>query len=240
MKRAGLLIALLFWGTTAWSMPIISVITGADMAGMKVTAFFADNTSETATWVTTDTDASVPYGEGFAGEAAGTGWVLSQRGYTEGNFDGTNPLGVWTLTYAGSATGGTSDDSTNTEGTTAPTGGSGSEASAPAITSLKIDAFVAGIMFDKFLDVEYTPGSNIGRTFRADRTTSVPNSAQYSGLISDPDLWAVLTLSWDNGFAPGSTLRFMADTDKIPEPPVYALMLIGLLGLGLRAAKARA
>ena len=54
--------------------------TGSMMNGMKVTAFFADATSQAATWGTTGAD---------AGGAFGTGWSLSEAGDTFG--------GPWTL-----------------------------------------------------------------------------------------------------------------------------------------------
>jgi hypothetical protein len=54
--------------------------TGAMMDGMKVTAFFADNTIELAIWG--DTGAN-------SGSAAGTGWRLDESGDTYG--------GIWSL-----------------------------------------------------------------------------------------------------------------------------------------------
>lgn len=54
--------------------------TGSMMNGMKVTAFFADATSQPATWGTTGAD---------AGGAFGTGWSLIESGDTFG--------GAWTL-----------------------------------------------------------------------------------------------------------------------------------------------
>jgi PEP-CTERM motif-containing protein len=58
--------------------------TGDDMAGMMITAYFADQTKDTATWATT----------GFeAGAAVGNGWSLSESGTTFSS--------NWTLTNTG-------------------------------------------------------------------------------------------------------------------------------------------
>ncbi|MCP4277640.1 MAG: PEP-CTERM sorting domain-containing protein [Gammaproteobacteria bacterium] len=212
MIRAGLLFALLFWGSSAFSMPFTSVITGADMSGMAVTATFADGSTETAIWATTSTNGAIPFGEGYAGAATGTGWSLAQQGFTLGNFTGGpggSPLGVWTFNSA---------------------------AGALAIASVEINAIIAGIVFD-VKEAVFTPGSGVGREFLADTSSTVPSSYSYGSLISSPDLYGTLSMSWDNGFAAGSTLRFMADTDKIPEPPTVLLMTLGLLGLVFGAKK---
>ena len=58
--------------------------TGADMAGMEVTAFFSAAPSETVLWAASGAD---------SGAATGTGWSLSQAGDTFAN--------AWTLFYQG-------------------------------------------------------------------------------------------------------------------------------------------
>ena len=61
--------------------------TGADMAGMEVTAFFLGGTSETITWTSLG---------GGMGEAAGTGWTLSAAGDTFGSAGDPN-IGLWKM-----------------------------------------------------------------------------------------------------------------------------------------------
>lgn len=189
-------------------MPLIPIITGADMEGMNVTAFF-NGTSETAVWATTSTDASVASGEGFAGAAAGTGWGLRQQGFTLGNFvPGQGALGVWT------ATNNTGFD----------------------ITSLVIDASAGNIVFDQFFDMEFTPGSDIGRSFLSG-TDFIASSAVYSDPVSDPDLFGTLTINFTNGFANTNSFQFLADTDKlaeVPDPSSGLLLGLGLVGLLVR------
>lgn len=66
----------------------ISVINGADMAGIEVTATFADASTETLTWEALSSD---------SGGVSGTGWSLTQEGETFGEFDGTDIIGAWTI-----------------------------------------------------------------------------------------------------------------------------------------------
>jgi hypothetical protein len=221
----GLCVGALFWGGPSQATAILDVITGADMAGMKVTVQFLGGGTESVFWNTTLQDGTIPYGEGFRGGAFGTGWSLVQQGFTQGGYvdDQPNyvgPVGVWTLTSV-----------------------------AGVIESLQIDALAGNIVFDRFVDRMETPGSSYGRDFCTAEIWAVEpqsgppsycgssvtlsgaeNSAIYSALYSSPDLFGTLTLTWTNGFTPGSTLQFMADTDKIPEPATLALLTIGLLG----------
>ncbi len=69
---------------------IISVIDGADMAGIEVTASFADGSQELVTWSATDAT---------SGSVVGSDWSLSLSGETFGDYDGsTNTLfGEWVL-----------------------------------------------------------------------------------------------------------------------------------------------
>ncbi|MCB1843995.1 MAG: hypothetical protein KDI09_13610 [Halioglobus sp.] len=212
LRQLCLLLCLSVGTTVANAIPITSSsITGADMVGMSVTAFF-NGSSETAIWAATGADGSVPFGEGFSGAAAGTGWALSQQGFTLGNFDpASGALGVWT------ATNNTGFD----------------------ITSLVIDALAGGIVFDQFLDAEYTPGSDVGRTFLAD-TNNAGASGFYSAPVSDPDLFGTLTINFAGGLASGSSFRFQADTDAVPVPATGLLVGLGLLALFVSRARNRA
>jgi hypothetical protein len=64
--------------------------TGADMAGMQVTAYFLGGAFETITWVSLG---------GGAGQAAGTGWTLSATGDTFGSI--ADPyVGLWDMSVS--------------------------------------------------------------------------------------------------------------------------------------------
>ncbi len=215
MKKIALSLSLLIWGAPAYSLVINDEITGADMAGIEVTAYFSGGDSETVIWATTSTDASVPFDEGFAGGVTGNGWSLSQQGGTLGNIALSGQLlGLWTLS-----------SSSNT-----------------SLIALEIDALVADIVFDIVFDTEETPGSGIGRAFLSDQTLGIGTNAVYSDLVNSPDLYGSLRLDWGpNGFT--GDLQFMADTDRItvPEPMSALLLATGLLGMaagaGVRSRK---
>ncbi|MBL4782717.1 MAG: hypothetical protein JKX92_10795 [Porticoccaceae bacterium] len=209
MKPSGLFFLLSLWASSALSLVIDPVVTGADMAGMEVTAFFGTG-SESALWGVTSAGPGGPFGEGFSGAASGTGWDLSQQGFTEGNYDsGPGVLGAWTLT--------------NNTGFN--------------ITSLRIDALMAGIVFDVIFDSEVTPGSDIGRAFLPDLDYAGSTSAVYSNQFSQGynDLFGSLTISFGNGLLDGASMRFLADTDAvIPAPGGLWLFAIGLVAMCFR------
>ncbi len=204
MKKLVVFLVLLLSGGGASAVQLISIITGADMAGMEVTATFSNGNTETATWIVTDVPATpVPAGssvgdfEVYAGGAFGNGWSLTQRGETFGDVDLANNLffGQWTLS--------------NQTGVT--------------MDGLVIDALAGGIVFDNVFSVEDTPTSDVGRAFTPDSNAV---TGAYSNSFSNPDLWGTLALSFNGGFADGGTLNFMADTDKIPVPGTLLLVLV--------------
>lgn len=210
-----------FLCAVAWALPSYAffepTITGADMAGMEVTATFADSSTEIITWVTTSAVCGAD-GEGCSGEAAGTSWTLAQRGFTLGNLVGGSVLGVWTLT---SNPGMLSDSTT--------------------IATLVINALVADVVFDIVGPnaPELTPASSLGRPFLADPSSGpLPATAVYTDPVSAPDIFGTLTLTWDTTaglFVAGSELRFLADTDlQTPEPGTLLLLGAALAGLSLR------
>lgn len=86
-----LVTSLLAFGSAS-AFQVSSIATGADMAGIQAAASF-----ETATWITTLTDGSMPNGEGLGGAATGTNWSLTQQGFTDGGLDNGSVLGAWTL-----------------------------------------------------------------------------------------------------------------------------------------------
>jgi len=66
---------------------VISLIDGADMAGMEVTAYFANGTNDTQIWAATGSD---------SGAAASSEWSLSLSGETFGNVPSPGVfIGVW-------------------------------------------------------------------------------------------------------------------------------------------------
>jgi hypothetical protein len=83
-----LLIGTVLLSTSLFSQAgIISVIDGADMEGMQVTAFFANGGSETQTWLATGAD---------SGAATSVDWSLSLSGQTFGNLLPSGGFdGVW-------------------------------------------------------------------------------------------------------------------------------------------------
>lgn len=199
------------------------VITGADMAGMQVSAFFDDGTGvedpspSNAVWAAEDTITTDPTGEGFSGAARGSGWSLSQRGFTLGNvvcssdftIKDTNDcpaedtivvLGAWTATNMRDQ----------------------------PLLRLNVNASVAGIAFDIDLDNENTPGSNIGRPFEPDEST--PTTFAYTDpLPGTTDLFGRLDISFTEGLGKGESLSYQADTDAftVPTPGTLALLSAG-------------
>ncbi len=202
----------------AFPYSIDDLVNGADMAGMKVTVTYADTSTDTATWTATGA---------VSGAATGSGWSLAESG------DTLNQPGLgsaWTLF----------NTPTNTKN----------------ITGFEIDAWVAKVMFDVMMDLTSplddvgTPGSSQGRPFTDDgnfviqsiwdkyanptnlQTAESTNDVVYANLLSAPDLYGTLKVSiGGNGLAPGQSLQFLIDTDKVPEPPLFGLMALGLAGL---------
>lgn len=210
MKNLISILSLFIWTNPVYSSVIISDVTGADMVGIEVTANFAGGGSETVTWLSTSSDNSIPFDEGYAGGVVGSGWSLSQQGNTFGDITpGGQLLGLWTLT--------------NNSGS--------------ALSTLVIDALVADFAFDTIDSVEGTLGSNVGRPFV---TGFAGAFGTYSDLFSSPDLYGTLTLDWgQTNFASGNSMTFMADTDSIPEPATVLLLGAGLLGMAGARVRAK-
>lgn len=213
MKKMGQLLAVVLLAGNA-NAAIVDAITGADMAGIQVTAFFEDGSEETVGFVTTNADATVPDGEGFSGAASGAGWSLAQQGFTLGNFGaGGAVLGAWTLS--------------NTSGID--------------MTGVTIDALAGGIVFDILGlqtgdSTEYTPGSGVGRGFQSELNPTIDGQiASYANPVSLPDLWGSLNIDFaaaNTVLASGNSLRFLSDTDSIISLPApVALFLVGAVGL---------
>jgi len=206
---------------------IITDLTGADMAGIEVTAIFNDGRdSETITWAfisdvlgTTDTGNiiadNIVNHDGFSGGVSGTGWSLTQSGYTLGEFIGGQAYGLW-----------------NFEDTTGK------------ISSLIIDVADTGILFDTELMTaaelaQSTNDSKQGRGF-----LSAQDPTYVTGAYSEhqyEELFNVLTLTLK---VPGTNIDFWADADKVevpvPEPSTmftFALGLMALISLRKKSSK---
>jgi hypothetical protein len=209
------LTAVLDPGTTQFTTALAAadVATGQDMAGMRVTAFFSNNTTQQVVWGATGTE---------AGGVVGTGWQLTQAGNTI-DFD-------WTLTSS----------------------------TALNITRLLIDAGLGNAVFDAIETPAGTPNSGLGFPFTetsAVGTFSVlptyRDVVALKGSLPVGDTFRVLDLSFTNagGFAPGNSLTFLADTDRlgvpgdiapVPEPGTFVLLttaLVTMLGYRWRFHK---
>ena len=87
------------------------------------------------------------------------------------------------------------------------------------ISSLFINAIPGKTVFDVLRDSPSTPNSGGGIPFTFVSGVS-PSSVEYDNIVnvsgSAPvgDLYADMTLFWDNGFSSGSSLSFLADTDS--------------------------
>ena len=199
-------------GAAAFPFPIESVVTGADMAGMEVTVTFEDESTETAIWETTSTDDSVPFGEGYAGEASGASWSLAQQGFTFGNnVDGT-PLGLWSFMNFSAS---------------------------PTIIGFSVNALTGFTLFDIVGDAEVTPGSQLGRAFFTELDSSL-YTVSYGNQLAD-DLFGTLTVDFTEGLQAGSVVEFFIDTDGfVPSPGTLALLATGLIFAGSRRKHGRA
>lgn len=204
-KLLGVL-SLFIWANPVFSSLITSNVTGADMAGIEVTAYFAGGGSETVTWLATSTDNSIPFQEGYAGGVTGTGWALAQQGNTFGDVTPAGQqLGVWSLS---------------------------SEAS---LIALEIDALIAGFVFDNVFSIEHTSGSGVGRPFVSNQFPG-PDAVYgdlfsspdlYGSLTLD---WGRTEFVGDMLFMADT------DRLSVPEPAGVLLLAAGLFGMaGVRA-----
>lgn len=88
MKKLLLLGFLSMFGASQAHADFISVVNGADMAGIEVTATFSDSTTETIIWGAQSAD---------SGGVSGTDWSLSQVGDSFGELGPLGVIGAWTI-----------------------------------------------------------------------------------------------------------------------------------------------
>ena len=206
IKRALIALFLFLWGASAAAFPyaIDPFVSGADMAGMEVTAFFGDRTSETVTWAATGAE---------SGAATGTDWSLSQSG------DTLNEPGLdaaWTLT---------NNRDVSLVGFVVDAWVAG--VFFDVIMEGEDPAYPLG--YD-----EHTPGSRQGRPFTYDPDLWSPTASYSNLLSAPDLYGKLHVLIGGKGLAPGESFQFMIDTDQIPESPLYALLLLGLGGFLFR------
>jgi hypothetical protein len=182
-------------------------VTGAEMAGMEITAFFEGGGSDTQTWSALSAT---------KGGVETSDWSLTLDGDTFGQRDGAIYYGLWTLSNL--------LDNSNIIGLTINS----------AIANIYFDTIEG---YDPLRPVvgagDHTAGSGAGRTFAS--TDLINTSALFSNVYSGPDLFGTMEITWNNGFslAANQQYSFMTDTDKVnvPEPSTMFTFALGLMAL---------
>ncbi|MBW2401311.1 MAG: PEP-CTERM sorting domain-containing protein [Deltaproteobacteria bacterium] len=187
---------------------------GDDMAGMVVTAYFDDATSESGVWTVTGTD---------AGAASGTGWSLSLN-------DSTTWTGVWTLDL--SSLGSVMITGLEINGRPGDTvfdilGPDPDQLGTPGSDQGKPISSVDG-----------PSGLSVTATYRNEVEL---NSVYYGDLYTILDLEFGGTVG---GLVQGDAFSFIADSDNsmaaiVPEPSTGLLLGLGLVMLAGRRTRAR-
>ncbi len=192
--------------------------TGGDMAGMVVTANFADGSSNSAMWAASTAT---------SGGAVGPGtpflrnWSLTQSG---DSFGAGNPANAWTLV----------------------TRGSNSARMTSLVIDARPGSVVfdetAGLTVTPVTELG-TPATqnNAGTTFGGTTFATYSNPVGVGANAPLGDIYGVLTLAFDGGLAPGQSVSFWADTDNtnspaVPEPgsAVLASLVAGVLAFRRR------
>ena len=199
----------------------ISIITGADMAGMNVTITYENNTTESLVWevISVGNGLTDTIGlETAKGGVSGIGFTLFQQGNSLGNSDdnGTGDLtddiyyGLWTLTNTSSLT----------------------------ITNLFIDALAGNIVFDAIFDIDASNGSDKGRPFMS---LTGGFAAQYSNNFFEDELFGAMSVNLD--LLGGQELLYFADTDAVTSsvpvnaPSTISIFMLSLFGFAMNARR---
>jgi hypothetical protein len=196
-----------------------TLITGADMTGLKVTLNTSGG-SEVLDWaMLTNTLASVPStitdpnkiniiaSEGLSGGVLGSNWSLVQQGFTGGDYDIPNIYGLWTFTYKGSDT----------------------------LESLVLDTFGTDLVFDTQLVSSFAPNnSGVGREFSAFNPTlsgfATDFTATYLDQISNDELYGKVEINFVQQVP---SFSFLIDVDKTVDVPEPSMLLLFISGLAL-------
>lgn len=189
---------------------ITQAVDATDMAGITVTAFFADGNNQTQTWSALTS---------AVGGVENDLWSLKIEGDTFGDYDRdtNNFFGLWTLTNKSSDFGitgltinaslqGFYFDILNGPSAANPSGTNG------------------------------TPGSEAGREFAASPDVGVIEASFGDQLsTSYDDLWGQLNINWTQGnsLAANQSIGFLTDTDRasVPEPATMFTFALGLIAL---------
>lgn len=198
-----------------------TLITGADMTGLKVTLNTSGGT-ETLDWAMltntlnpvtggglTAAQENIVASEGLSGGVSGSDWSLVQQGFTGGDFDNLNIYGLWTFIYSG----------------------------ANALESLVLDAFGTDLVFDTQLTSTFAPNnSGAGREFIPFNTAHndyAPGvSVTYFDQVASDELYSKVQINFDQQFQQPS-LEFLIDVDKAVNVSEPSMLLVFLSGLAL-------
>ncbi|WP_339726253.1 PEP-CTERM sorting domain-containing protein [uncultured Paraglaciecola sp.] len=219
MKKLLLLGFLSMFGASQAHASFTSIITGADMAGLQVTANFTGGLTETLTWQVISTGTGLTDTVSLEGEEGGVNgsmFSLTQKGDSIGNVDnnGTETFldddvffGLWSLTNK----------------------------SQIMLTSIVISALGTDVVFDSEFD-DNGNGSGLGRAFII-KPSGVTALATYSDLIQE-ELYSTLSIALD--LDSQGSINFFADTDikNVPAPATLSLLLLALGGLVVRRKQA--
>lgn len=196
-----------------------TLITGADMTGLKVTLNTSGG-SETLDWAmltnTLDTvtatgltpeQVNIVASEGLSGGVSGSDWSLVQQGLTGGDFDFPSIYGLWTFVYTG----------------------------ADVLESLVLDTFGTDLVFDTQLTSAFAPNnSGVGREFTAFNATldglSSGFSATYLDQIASDELFGKVEITFAQT-AP--VYAFWIDVDKAVDVSEPSMLLVFLSGIAL-------
>jgi hypothetical protein len=220
LKKLTLGIALL--STSLFSQAgIINDITGADMAGIEVTAHFDGGVTDTQVW-----SAFSP----TSGGVITNDWSLTLDGQTFGEYDNHNDSDPTTGTFYGLW------ELTNL---LVPSSPSNNPIQNLDLLGLTINSAVANIYFDIIEGSgspapgsgDYTPGSGAGMPFDSPDLGNGVN-AVFSNLYSAPDMFGTMEVTGLN-LAAGNSTVFLTDTDKVevPEPSTLFTFALGLMAL---------
>jgi len=215
MKRLISFLLFLLWGTSASAFPYVidTFVNGAEMAGMEVTVYFGNGTSETVTWSATGAE---------SGAAIGSDWSLSQSGDTL-NQPGVLP--AWTLS---NLTGFTITRFT-IDAWVAKVFFDVMLESVPDSVGTPGSGQGRPFTDDGTLNIITTWDIYGGSATPQQSAENTPHVTYLNNLYGAPDLFGGLdVVLGSTGLASNSSFRFVIDTDQVSEPPLYGLLALGL------------